>query len=187
MGGRARGDIAKAQVNAECAAGTCGLKRAFDAPAGAASKGVQSSRQNTAVLGDVSRIRCFGAMQPVGATSSSRRLRQPAAARSTPRMGDDSQRTALRNVTFTMKYKHQQAVSNATISSHCFKRQDSLAEQRPPGCYFVLHSLSRQSDVEVSKFSLGSVKRSHSDSIEISLSRPHTGPGSRWTMHKLLR
>ena len=77
-------------------------------------------------------------------------LPPPAAARSTPRMGDDSQRIALGNVTFMMKCKHQQAVSNATISSHCFRRQDSLAEQRPLGCYFVAHLLSLESDVEVS-------------------------------------
>ena len=100
---------------------------------------------------------------------------------SNPRMGDDSQRIVLRNVTFMMNYKHQQAVSNATMSSHCFKRQDLLAEQRPRGCYLVAHLLSLESDVEVSKFLMGSVKRSKFDSSEISWRRLHTGPGPRLT------
>jgi hypothetical protein len=74
--------------------------------------------------------------------------------------GEPWQRIVLRNVTFMMKYKRQQAVSNATISSHCLKRQDSLAEQRPLGCCLVLQTLSLESHVDVSEFLMGSTNRS---------------------------
>jgi hypothetical protein len=78
-------------------------------------------------------------------------------------------------------------VPTATISSNCFERQNSLAEQRPLGGYFVAQLLSPKLGVNLLKFSMGKNIGKISDAIKISLCRPHTGPGPRWALYQISR